>query len=593
MGAILDWVISPSFISLSYTIPCPSPPTPPTPNCNPIVGMGLDITQDFVNLILVFLLVLIALSIALRLEEYGSKKIFARLVIVALLVNFAPVIVGLIVDASNIVMNYFLSGIETAASDVGTGVLNFGWGVAKAIWRAGGDIPNRLGLIMQGVTQIIVNMAMGIAYWLFAGILLVRYVVIWALVILAPLAFVFWIHPLTKRFWDLWWSQLIQWSIIGIPIAFFLYLAMNSFATLQQAFVAELEIPGIEPTTVGWFNEVFPFFVIIIFLYLGFTIGLQTGAMGASATISYTKIAGKKAARFAGKQARILARRGLSKAFKGKEKEWMEKQAATRLPGLKGKGFGGIVATGFGYATGAIPAYWAVRRGIGEAGLRLTETERKEIRTAEEEYKGTTAERKASAARDIRLGWSNRVAALRQAVEEEQVGDFKKLLGPTADEEIIKIGRAALRTDIEEFKKIRNAFPQLAEKMGEGFAESVQEKAGVKLTSEDIAAGYRTVAEKTTIKIPPAHIPKMDMEGILEGLKKRIPECIEVEAAIHHYWTGRQVGTATSEFGKPFLDRFLKVAQRAGMAWYKTNNPKLATYLKSSAAQGLGLGPIP
>lgn len=297
-GAILNWVISPGFVSLSYTQPCGG--ISPSLNCNPIIEIGLNITQSFVNLALVVILVVIALSIALRLGEYGSKKIFAKLIIIALLVNFAPVLVGLIVDASNIVMHYFLDAITEGATGIGSQVSAFSTGLSKVLFGIGGDIMSRLGLVMQGIVQIVVNLAMAFAFLLFAAIFLFRYIVIWTLVILSPLAFVSWILPATKKFWDMWWNQLIQWSIIGIPIAFFLYLSLNSFSYLRSAFVSNLEMPGMEPATVGFLNEIFPFFVIVVFLILGFGIGLQTGAMGASGVISLVK----KGARSTGAWAR-------------------------------------------------------------------------------------------------------------------------------------------------------------------------------------------------------------------------------------------------------------------------------------------------
>jgi hypothetical protein len=164
------------------------------------------------------------------------------------------------------------------------------------------------------------------------------------LVILSPLAFVAWILPATKKFWDMWWNQLIEWSIIGIPIAFFLYLALNSFSYLRSAFVSNLEMPGLEPATVGFLNEIFPFFVIIVFLILGFTIGLQTGAMGASGVISLAK----KGARSTG--------------------AWTRKTAARRLAGPAAGITAGVLARAARGAEGlekktkwAKPLKWATR----------------------------------------------------------------------------------------------------------------------------------------------------------------------------------------------------------------------------------------
>ena len=584
MSALLGWVISPGFVSLSYTRPCGG--IAPPANCNPIIEMGLNITQSFVNLALVVILVVIALSIALKLGEYGSKKIFVKLIIVALLVNFAPVLVGLIVDAANIVMHFFLDAIEEGAADIGAQVSDFGSGIAKAIFGAGGAITERLGLIMQGLTQIIVNVAMAIAFLLFGGLFLVRYVVLWTLTILSPLAFVFWILPATKKFWTMWWNQLIQWSVVGIPIAFFLYLALNSFSYLRSAFVGNLEMPGIEPATVGFFNNVFPFFVIIVFLYIGFTLGLQTGAMGASGVIGLTKKHGWAAAKWTGSESRRLA--GRIAGDRGKK--WMQRQAAAQLPGrtLLGK-----VAWGVG-TLGAAPTYWALRRGIGEAGIHLTEAGRKDIRGAEKKYEGTTAENKVAAMRDIRFGWGNRIAALRQAVEEEQTDDIKRIMGPTADEEITKIGRASLRVHPDEFKEIRNAFPHLAEQMGQGFTEETRRAAKVH-PQQAIQEGYASVQEGITARLKPNQIIKMDISQYYpDPITHQVSQAgQEIRAAMHTFWTGEQLGTAGKTFGRRFLTEFQNTINQQGAAWYQQHNPRLLQYLNSQAGQGLGLTPPP
>lgn len=308
MGALLDWVISPSFVSLSYTIPCPGPTYSATApgaaaNCNPIIGMGLDITQHFVNLLLVVILVYIALSIALRIGEHDAKKIFPKLIIIALLVNFAPVLCGLIVDASNIIMNYFLGPIKGGVSGVLTQVAPFADSVKKAIWGAGGEIANRMGVLALAGAMIFLNLGTALAFFLFAGLFIFRYVALWVLVILSPLAFVFWILPTTEKLWKMWWNNFIQWSIIGIPIAFFLYLALGSFSVLSTVFVANIEAPAIESAALGIFNQLFPFFIVIIFLALGFLIGLSTSAMGAEVIIKGGKAAGMVAGKRMGKGA--------------------------------------------------------------------------------------------------------------------------------------------------------------------------------------------------------------------------------------------------------------------------------------------------
>ncbi len=288
MGYILDIVLSPSFISLSYTNPT-----------NPVIRAGLSITQSFVNLFLVVALVYTAFSIALRLNETQAKKMLAKLIVVALLVNFAPLLCGLVVDATNIVMYYFLEPIQEGVSGVLTQLGPSVDIVISSLKKVSADLSERRGVVTMAFTQITVNISVGIAFFLFAGIFLTRYLAIWTLVILAPIAFVAWVFPFgrVRAFFNMWLSQFIQWSIIGIPIAFFLYLAMSSFNLINAVFKQKIEMPGIESSASGFLNDSFPYLVVVVFLFLGFTIGLQTGAMGGAAILKGGRAAGTAAAR--------------------------------------------------------------------------------------------------------------------------------------------------------------------------------------------------------------------------------------------------------------------------------------------------------
>jgi hypothetical protein len=222
------------------------------------------------------------------------------------LVNFAPVFCGLVIDGANIVMSPFLmalqEGVSGWLSQVISSRMDF---VIHQIRDQATKITTALGVIMMGVTQIIIHISLAIAFLLYALIFLLRYIAIWILVILAPIAFCAWavspvgappereigfpitifvsaIASLFQKFWDKWLNQFIEWSIIGIPLAFFLYLAVSNFSVLVNNFQFKTQtgIAGIDSQTVSYFNEVFPYFVIVAFLYLGFAVGLETGAMG-------------------------------------------------------------------------------------------------------------------------------------------------------------------------------------------------------------------------------------------------------------------------------------------------------------------------
>ncbi len=416
-GLFLNWVTGPAFITLKYTN-------------NEFVNLGLGITKNFVNLILVVFLIYIALSIALRLKERATKQTLVYLIIIALLVNFAPVFCGLIVDASNIVQNYFLAGIQKGVSGIAADIFNKA--DALAVLKIGSDWTEKLGVFAKMLLIIVMNISVAFAFLLFAAIFFFRLIAIWLLVILSPLAFVAWILPATKKFWTQWWEQFIQWSIIGIPLAFFLYLVMATSSVLINAFHAKMTLPGVEPDISGLLNDMLPYIAITALLYFGFIIGLKTSAMGASSLMSGAKKlytgGAKKGAKWMG---RTALRQTAGRLFAS---EWGKKLATTRIPtareGLAVEGGWvkkGLLAGAGGIAT-VTGARWAAR-GLQGAGSiygaqqsGIIENEKKKIK----EQFGDDYERAAATADSILPGNFHKKIAMAQYLAETK---GKKALG--------------------------------------------------------------------------------------------------------------------------------------------------------------------
>ncbi len=292
-NTVLMWVLSDSFTQLPYTKPGP------LPDGNPIIEVGLSVTQGLVNMLLVLILVYIALATILRLAGHETKKLLVTFIVVALLVNFAPVICGLVVDASNIVMNFFIKGIGQTG---GSTLINRLSNVSK-IFTAGfldsmGDFRLMAEKIMRLSLVTIANLLLAFAFLLFAFLFACRYIVIWILVILSPLAFACYILPATKKYFDMWWKQFINWSFIGVTCSFFLYLGMR---------LANLPL-GTFGTPTGIGTIVLPYMTPIVFLFIGLIFGLQTSAAGASSIISVAKRGGRASVKWTGGK---IAQRGI------------------------------------------------------------------------------------------------------------------------------------------------------------------------------------------------------------------------------------------------------------------------------------------
>ncbi len=278
---VLRFVISPAFINVPYTT-------------NDFVLYGWGIVRDFVNMFFILVLVIIGLATALRIEAYKWQKTLPRLVGVALLINFSPLLLGVVIDFANILMNYFLYSVPGYSL-----FIRNAWGFLNQIlyflFGASGYAPADIiqALMMPFLLFglfIAMNLIGGIIYLLFAVLFAMRYIALWILVIISPLAFFCYILPATREFAQKWWNQFVQWCFIGVTGAFFLYLGeyMYNFTTGADQIMGEppSEIHGMDAGIMG---PLFLYFLPVAFLLVGFFAALSTSAMGTSGVTNFAR----------------------------------------------------------------------------------------------------------------------------------------------------------------------------------------------------------------------------------------------------------------------------------------------------------------
>ena len=325
-GAILWWVISPYFTSMPYTY-------------GGIVDVGWPIIRDFTNMLFVIALVVIGLATALRIQEYQAQKALPLLIIIAILINFTPVICGVIIDAANIFMNFFLKEITglrvliNVFSQQGS-LLGEMFSHPFDIRYAAAALGKTIGLITFGFIATFV-------FLMYAILFIMRYIMVWILVIVSPLAFFSRIFPGSQKYlfksilgWDEWWKQFIEWSLVGVVGAFFLYLAE------QLMILAPDFIPGVYPEGVAgtiatplidFINNLLPYGVVLGFLIIGFLTATSTSAMGATFVTKMAKrsMTAMRREGAALALAGLRATPGLVRGAIGKAAEGMDRFAAT------------------------------------------------------------------------------------------------------------------------------------------------------------------------------------------------------------------------------------------------------------------------
>ncbi|MCH8741358.1 hypothetical protein IH779_00370 [Patescibacteria group bacterium] len=602
---VLGWAVDPFFLISSYT-------------SGGVVDVGWPVVRDLSNMFIVLVLVFIGLATALRLKEYQAQKTLPRLIGVALLINFTPVILGVIVDGANITMNFFLSGLSGTES-LATRFKSIGQTIANTLQNIGSfDALANLELTFKVIIMTAYNVFASIIFLLFALLFIIRRVAIWILVILSPLAFVAYILPATRGFFTFWWHQFWQWTIIGVSAAFFLWLGDHM-----------IEIAARESGQ-GFLNEVLPFGVALVFLLIGFFVALSTSAMGASGIIAGGQKFGKAVAPWTRRQARDRAESwGRSKWEESERAKGIREFATERLSGIKTPEFKwgrkesrwnpiGWAKRGAGVAVGGTTtATWAGARATGRAiGPGFMEAQRKRAAEAEKEMQGMEVDTilsKLRAAPDwaTKIGYTNRLA--------KDPYDFDEAIDKGLTfEEIANTMKEAEKYQLH--KEMKAAVPFLLE-------SEIRVGAGLPVPPPDSPPGtplppltppqqqilVKAYHKEILVKTRPDRAGYIsnrlyattgaDYEGVPGTKRFQHPELME---SIVKNWTGDRIGN------------FLKWRQRAGAEalenrikqlaydqltdeekekakgekisnaefWLKENNPALLRYMHQSGGRG-------
>lgn len=280
---VLNWILSENFMPWSYT----------NAATNPIISIGWTLTRDLANMSFIVILVAIGLGTALKLGEYQVQKTLPTLIVIALLINFTPVLLGLMIDASNITMNFFLE--KVSGLDAMGRIFEAQSSLISQTFRAGGVVTGSISAIFQIMMLFVIDIFSAAIIAAFAALFLIRYIAIWILVILSPIVFALYILPNTRKmYWNQWWHQFTQWTIIGIPAAFFLYLGNH---IMISAPTMDMNPPsgGIwDVTFITFIKSVMPYFISLIFLWFGFFTALSSSAQGSSGIIKTVQAGVKK-----------------------------------------------------------------------------------------------------------------------------------------------------------------------------------------------------------------------------------------------------------------------------------------------------------
>jgi len=270
-----------------------------------MVEYGWTITRDIVNMFFILALVVIAFATILRIETYGMKALLPKLIIIALLINFSYLVCGIIIDASQVLADYFIGLISTGQPegekpDAGMAVLET-LKVSNALKGTEGQtvpITERdpeMTMILNTAFSASIIAVTGFVLLIGAVLLFIRIGALWALIIIAPFAWFFSIFPDLKTHASRWWSEFLKWSFFAPIYVFFIYLILRlgkQAQTLTAITIGEspetLKSLGLTEMMSNW--EILFYYVFLVILLFGApTLAMSMGIKAAGTAQTLVK----------------------------------------------------------------------------------------------------------------------------------------------------------------------------------------------------------------------------------------------------------------------------------------------------------------
>lgn len=292
---------------------------------NAPIAQAWTLFRDLANIAIIGIFVFIAISIILGLQEYGQKKLIARVIIIATLINFSFLFTVIIINSSNLFASTIYKSMPVEVDKTTGQPL----GIGEQFVRYMGVYSYRdtSNLLMQKYNDPTQGFGAMFAYgafsalfalsaaavFLYGALLLFARAVILAIVLLpiSSLAFATYLAPsFEETGWKRWWHSLLQQSFLAPLLMLFVLISLNIAKTVgENAKIAAEQAAASgqasalanfasNPASAAAWNSAFTFIVILGSLLAGIYIASQLagGAARRFATVGSGSMVGLGAA---------------------------------------------------------------------------------------------------------------------------------------------------------------------------------------------------------------------------------------------------------------------------------------------------------
>ncbi len=163
----------------------------------------------------------------IQLDSYAVKKFLPTFIIAIILANFSFLIARMLLDIGNVAISAFLTG-DNAGNVTGA----FNGLIKQSPTGPAGFTGNYPGYILVYILKQIFVAVGAVLVAILAFIFLIRNYFLYFLICISPAAFMAMILPITKKYFQQWWSQFLKWVFMPVISVFWLWLAGEFLNTI-------------------------------------------------------------------------------------------------------------------------------------------------------------------------------------------------------------------------------------------------------------------------------------------------------------------------------------------------------------------------
>ena len=268
------------------------------------VNESWTIIRDFANLMFIFGLAYVGLRTIFDYESADTRRMLAKIIIAALLINFSLLITKVVIDTTNVLaQQIYLAG---ANSDSAISALNLMKQTYLLDIYTGVDANILVGTTAGGTFAYYVGAALFlfIAGFVFAAgglLLIVRYVALILIMVFSPILFAATVFPKTSKYASDLWDKLFSYSFFAPAYLLMLLISiklMSKFEQLASGQFSQELLKGaqqvssqtqVATTALDARSVILHFLIVIMFLIFSLIVAQRFGVKGGELAVKIGK----------------------------------------------------------------------------------------------------------------------------------------------------------------------------------------------------------------------------------------------------------------------------------------------------------------